>query len=111
VKKFERIWFEFERKRLFYKEFEKKKRKRTKENLPSYLLIPAAERLIYPLPQRPVTLLSFLFFPRMLTTGPRLLASPPSLSFLLLLPTAQPTRRRPICRRCQVPSPALSLCF
>jgi hypothetical protein len=71
-----------------------KKRKRKEENLPSYLLSLAAQRPIYPLPQRPVTLLSFLFFPRTLTTGPRLSASPRSLSFLLLLPAAQPTRRR-----------------
>jgi hypothetical protein len=74
---------------LFEKEFEKEKKK-NKGTLPSYL----AQRPIYPIPQQPVTLLSFLFFPRTLTTGPRLSASPPPLSFLLLHPATQPTRRR-----------------
>jgi hypothetical protein len=54
----------------------KKKRKRKEEKLTFYLLSPAAQQPIYPIPQRPVTLLSFLFFPQTLTTGPRLSASP-----------------------------------
>jgi hypothetical protein len=64
---------------LFEKEFEKEKKK----SLPLYLL---SQRPNYPIPQRPVTLLSFLFFPRTLTTGPRLSASPLPFPFFFFTP-------------------------
>jgi hypothetical protein len=55
VKKFERIWFEFEKKRLFEKEFEKEKKK--KQRNPPLLSGPAAH-LSYPAAARHPPLLS-----------------------------------------------------
>jgi hypothetical protein len=86
-----------------------KKRKRKEESLPSYLLSPAAQRPIYPLPQRPVFFFFFLFF---FPAGADIWAPPvslsPPLSFLLPLPAAQPTRRR---RNPRLARPPLHLPF
>jgi hypothetical protein len=65
VKRFEKFWFEFERKSLNWKSFGKEKTK--KQRKPSYLSAQAAQQPTSSFPQRPVSLFSFLLLPRTLT--------------------------------------------
>jgi hypothetical protein len=66
----------------FKKKFEKKKRKRKEESLPSYLLSPTAHLS----PPAAARLLLFLFSSRTLTSGPCVSASPLPFPFFLLSP-------------------------
>jgi hypothetical protein len=76
------------------------KKKRKKESLPSQPGSPAAH---LSLPQRPVFFFFFFFFPADADIWALPVSLSPPLSFLLLLPAAQPTRRRRNPRRARPP--------
>jgi hypothetical protein len=100
VKRFEEFWFEFERKSFNWKSFGKEKEKEKRK--PYYLSAQAAQQPTSSFPQRPVSLFSFLLFPRTLTYGPHLSAPLPP-SFSLLFPLLRPLTRRRDPRRAWQP--------